>query len=627
MVTRSAFVRIFLIALFLALLAGCVPVETAPSSTQAPTLPPSLVPSQSPSAEPILTPVSYPEITLTKGGFYFSLDGMQSFLFSRNIAGYEPQHYLRLLDLTRNGGSRMVRIQLDSMGTGITPNGDLDEVWAQKWERVLDKAAANNIYVILTFTAWYDWNNGTPDFGYSNWKANSFSAANGGPAATPAELFKPGSATQSLWLAWMAALVERWKDRGNIAAWEIFSEVNLATGAAQATGIAFVEKAADLIRDADSHQRPITASLADTGGWENFNLSDAIDFINIHPYPPSGQLDRKILADVREIINKYKKPVMIGESGLSALTPDSQPATLTTSDRADIGISHAIWAGMVSGAMNGRSLWWEDGVGIYFPRLSWPYLNKYADADLAASRFIGQTDFKNFKPLKVVLTSTIFGAAVGNEESVIGWFRDASCEPPNWDVQPKISNQNVTITIPGSHPNWQVDFYDTKTGTEMIKSTIVARNGDAVLISLPNFTDDIAFKMVPTIDTPTGFEPTRKAELPIDLIAGEWTGTITSDTSGFSTPIILSIKTGCTMGNVCGTVSVPKIPCSGNLFFKEMQGDVLIFIEQNMQGSSDCVSGGTESLQLEPEGSLSLKYKVVLDQGVNLSSSAILKRP
>jgi hypothetical protein len=451
-----------------------------------------------PTIAPTATPISLPKITLTKGDFYFSLDGTQKFLFSRNIAGNEPQQYLQLLDLTHNGGSRMVRIQLDSMGTGITPKGEVDGVWAQKWERVLDKAAADSLYVILTFTAWYDWNNGTPDFGYSNWKANSFNTTNGGPAATPAELFKPGSSTQTMWLAWMKKLVERWQDRKNIAAWEIFSEVNLATGPTQTSGIAFVEKAAVLIRSADSHQRSLTASLADTGGWSSFYFSNAIDFINIHPYPISGRLDRQILDSVPQLIKKYKKPVMIGESGLSALTPDSVPATLTTAARAAVGIKHAIWAAIVSGAMNGRALWWEDGVGIYFPELSWSYLNKYANADLAASRFIDKVDFKNFTPFNIQFSLAITGAVIGNEKMILGWFRDAKCEPPDWKLLPVISKQSVTITVPGSTTNWKVDFYNTKTGTDIIQSITTTQKGNKITISLPDFTDDIAFKMYPS---------------------------------------------------------------------------------------------------------------------------------
>jgi hypothetical protein len=45
-------------------------------------------------------------------------------------------------------------------------------------------------------------------------------------------------------------------------------------------------------------------------------------------------------------------------------------ATLTTAKNARLGIEHAIWAALVSGAMDGRALYWEDGFAVFFPKLS-----------------------------------------------------------------------------------------------------------------------------------------------------------------------------------------------------------------------------------------------------------------
>jgi len=39
-----------------------------------------------------------------------------------------------------------------------------------------------------------------------------------------------------------------------------------------------------------------------------------------------------------------------------------------------------------------------------------------------------------------------------------------------------------------------VDFYDTKTGSTILSSASVTRQGDAITIPLPDFRDDIAFK-------------------------------------------------------------------------------------------------------------------------------------
>lgn len=497
---RSSIIAMIALLLFFS---ACTPAQSTateggPSSTAQPTTTITSVPTDTPT--PMDASMPLPQLTLQKGDFYFTINGRQSVLFSRNLAGYEPLQYIQLLQLARKGGSQLVRIQLDSMGTGITSSGEIDETWAKNWESVFDEAAKNGILILPVFSGWFDWNDGTPNYGYSTWKANAFNVANGGPATSPGELFKKDSATQKMWFQWMEALVERWQGRENIAAWEIFSEVNIASGTNEANGVAFIEQAAAIIRNADSHRRPITASLADVGEWPGFYRSDAIDFINIHPYPYDVHIDlgSKVITDVHSMLTKYNKPVIIGESGLNTFLPDSKSGSGVLPN-AQLGLKHAIWAEMVSGAMNGRSLYWEDGFAIFFPTLSWNYLEKSAALELPAVNFSNDVDFAGFRPLDVKLPSgtRVEGAILGNDRMMIGWFRDADCEPPDWRLQQAISGQTVTVAAPGSASEWRVDFYDTRTGTDMVSSATTVRQGDDVIILLPVFTDDIAFKMFP----------------------------------------------------------------------------------------------------------------------------------
>ena len=417
-------------------------------------------------------------------------------IFSRNLAGSQPSQYEQLLSYAKSGGSKIVRLQLDSMGMGYTNTGKLDETWAGNWDQVFDKAAESGINIIPVFAGWFDWNNGTPDYGYSTWNSNPLNKANGGPTEKPGELFQKDSLTHSLWMTWMKSLVQRWQRRENIVAWEIFSEVNIASGTTEPLGVGFIKEAASAIREADSRKRPITASLADVGEWPDFYRSDAIDFINIHPYPYSPNIDlgTKVITDVRRLLAQYNKPVMIGESGLNALAPDKEFGSGVTPG-ATLGLTHAIWSEMVSGAMNGRALYWEDGFAIFFQSLNWPYLEKNARLELPAVKFAAGVDFSGFKPLTAQMHGTIKGAVLGNDRMIIGWFRDGGCEPPKWPLQPVISKQNVTIIVPGSAANWQIDFYNTRTGIDILSSSTVTRNGDQVTITLPDFTDDIAFKM------------------------------------------------------------------------------------------------------------------------------------
>jgi hypothetical protein len=587
-----------------------------PTATPIPTVAPSRV--RPPTATPIPTSLPYPIITLEKGDFYFSIAGQPGFIFSRNLAGYETSQYYQLLDMTGLGGSKLVRVQLDSLGMGYSNTGDVDEAWAKIWEDIFERAASNGIDIMPVFGVWYDWNSGN---GYSTWKSNPLNETNGGLSTTPGELFTSDSPTQELWLRWMKTLIERWQGQKNIVAWEIFSEINMVPGTTEPQAIDFVNSATSLIHDADTFHRPVTASLADFGEWSRFYRNDAIDFINIHPYPLSGKLDTAIVTEVHSMLAKYRKPVLIGESGLSFETPDSKPPTLTTADRADIGIKHAIWAAVVSGAMNGRALWWEDGVAIYFPALNLPFIQKYANADLPASNFVRGVEFSSFQPVTSTSSSGVWGAAVGNEKTVLGWFRDAACEPPDWPLQPAISGQTITLSVPGSAAAWKVDYYDTKTGTDVIASAKATRHGRGITLTLPDFTDDIAFKLdaeAGTISTPVAASTTA-------TISGDWSGTISNGSGTFSTQIRLSIQPDCAPGGVCGKFSAPDLPCAGELYLQEINGKTFVFVEQNAAGAASCTSGGYEYLQLRADGTLSYKFSFI--PGSAETSTGLLTRP
>jgi hypothetical protein len=148
--------------------------------------------------------------------------------------------------------------------------------------------------------------------------------------------------------------------------------------------------------------------------------------------------------------------------------------------------------------MNGRAFWGADSYSIYTINdrgQAFQFLQIYATAELPVAHFVSGVDFSGFKPLKSTSSSGVWGAAIGNEKSVIAWFRDAGSEPPDWNLQPLVSKQTVTITVPGSAATWQVDFYDTKDGTTVLNSVAVNRRGNTITVPLPDFQDDIAFKL------------------------------------------------------------------------------------------------------------------------------------
>jgi hypothetical protein len=599
---RSALFIITLLVAASFVLASCTPTPTA-APTRMPTRPP--------------TPIPLPRLSLVPDEFYFRLDDQPSFVFSRNIAGSQESNFGPFLEWASDGGSRTARVLLSVLGAGFTTSGGVDEVWARKWERIFDRAEMEGIYVLPILNGQDLWDTKNPEMG---WLSNPFNAANGGPTQDPLELYQAGSETQELWLGWMEALVERWSGRRNILAWEILGEVNCSP-AAEADGIALINRAASRIRAIDPG-RLLTASRCESGTWPNFYTQADIDFVQVHPYPTTGQLDRNILQLVRQVRSTYQKPVLIGESGLHFVRPDFDEGKITVAENAERGVRHAIWAGIVSGAMNGRALWWEDSVGIYFPELGMPWMEQYSTMELPAVHFVQDVDFTGFAPLTSTSSPVVWGAAVGNESMVLGWFRDAASEPPDWNLQLIPAGKTVTITVPGKAANWQVDFYDTNTGTTILSSTSVTRQGSTVTVTLPEFQDDIAFKMTTSVATAA---VTPGAAANTNSIAGSWSGTITNQAGTFSTRLELSIQTNCKAGNICGTFNVPQLPCSGKLFLQEIDGKTYIFIEQNVTGAASCSSGGYEYLQLQPDGRL--EYRFAVTSGSAFTSSGLLNRP
>ena len=157
---------------------------------------------------------------------------------------------------------------------------------------------------------------------------------------------------------------------------------------------------------------------------------------------------------VRRRLKKYGKPVLLGECGLDSAPPRG---TLDAAAQAQVGVRHAIWASVVSGAMNGRMLWWQDGYDRFEKA---DLCGHYHDAAAPAAAFVRGVDFTGFEPIQCELSPRLKGAVIGNEQMRLGWFCDTRCGPPNWPMNP-LAGQTVTLSASGK--SWRVEFFDPAT--------------------------------------------------------------------------------------------------------------------------------------------------------------------
>ena len=438
------------------------------------------------------TAVRAQTVTLVPGEFYFRHDGTPSFALGTNPTGWMTSQFDTLLAYA-GANENIVRIHITNgrRPRPTTAPGHIDSLWASYWDGVFTTAEQNGLYVLPVFDVWAVWAK------THAWADNPYNVVNGGPAVDPAELLTE-SPTRDLWLGWLDSLVVRWEGRSNILGWEVFSELDLISGSTDSAAVDFVEVAASIIRNSDSQNRPVTASLAGVNDWPMLSNS-SIDFIQVHPYAnQTGDLDDLILSVVRERRALYGKPVFIGESGLDSRAPIDFN-TLTLSPQAPVAINQAIWATAVSGAMVGRMLWFEDGYDqfhLYPDSTRLDLRTQYKDASAPVASFVAGVDYSGFEPITVVLGNSLMGAALGNTVDILGWVRDVQSAAPNWPSQ-LLSGQTVTVAAPGQSNEWLVTFYDTAFGG-VLQTALTSQQGNGdIIVALPDFSGSIAFQIHP----------------------------------------------------------------------------------------------------------------------------------
>ena len=431
-------------------------------------------------------PGAGPLFELRSGENYFRVDGRATFVLGRNPAGMNPQAYDDHFRHAAAAGERFMRIHF-TYSPPSEKAGEIDAGMLKSWDAVLDAAEEQGLAVLPVLGVWADWNDGSNKETWYTWDKNPFNVERGGPAKRPHELFDDTPCRQ-LWLKRLETFVRHWSHRRAIVGWEIFSELDLVTGAAEKRAVLFAERAAAVIRAADPWKRPVTASQAGINEWPKLLKSNALDFIQVHPYadgPAGGRLDDLIISAVRERLRTYGKPVLLGECGLSAAPPRR---TLDAAAQADVGIRHAIWASVVSGAMNGRMLWWQDGYDQFEKADLCRY---YHEAAVSAAAFVRDVDYTGFAPVPCVLAAGVEGAVIGNEYARLGWFRDVRCVPPDWPLKP-LSRQVVTMDATGTA--WQVEFIDPLRGNSTGESRLAVDDGRVRMV-LPEFQGSIAVRL------------------------------------------------------------------------------------------------------------------------------------
>jgi len=113
-------------------------------------------------------------------------------------------------------------------------------------------------------------------------------------------------------------------------------------------------------------------------------------------------------------------------------------------------------------------------------------------------------------------------------------------------------------------------------------------------------------------------------------LEGVWSGEDSSivitntNTFEYSRQMFAEFFTPCEIGSVCGSFSIPDLPCSGNLVYIGSEGGVFQFMGQDTQGEN-CIEGEINEFELLPDGSLRSYFHYKSDE-VEVTNNGILQK-
>ncbi len=234
---------------------------------------------------------------------------------------------------------------------GNLNNYDQKEAW--KLDHVFEQAEEKGLYLMLCFDhhGMYQESND----GNAFWSTNPYGNLQGGPCAKPNDFFTLPAA-KTLYQKRLRYLVGRYSYSPALLSWQLQNEVDNVFGALkEADVVAWHREMGAWLRSADPYKHLITTSLK--GGSERpaFWTLPEMDISMYHSYEDSAPA-RRFAALAEAFLQRYGKPVMIGEYGIS-------PAAWNLAGDPYLrGLRQALWGGALGGSVGTAMSWWWESI-------------------------------------------------------------------------------------------------------------------------------------------------------------------------------------------------------------------------------------------------------------------------
>lgn len=391
------------------------------------------------------------------------------------------QEYYVQGDLKRpaapNDGSN-TGFPLETVITGI---GKYDLECAWKLDRVSDLCDQQGIYWQICFENVVWWNRKLNH----RWSRNPYNAANGGPCTLPID-YLTSEKCRELAARRHRYSVARWGWSPNMAAWEMWNEVDNMEGFDADANAAWHKELCVKLRALDPWKHLVTTSWRD---GKMFSLPE-IDLVQAHSYwDVDFDAAQYSLLDSNHLMKPYRKPYFFGEQGFNG-KPDLDPEGKIMHD--------CLWSTSLSGAAGAGLQWYWN-----------PYVDKF---DLykhyaPLSKFLSGINWPahDWKPMKLTRPSlpvTLNAYGLAAPDRALVWIHDPLAH--RWvkgkaEHVPKQTGASVNLAGMGEG-NYKIEYWSTSTGTVVGTDSQPVRPlrhfGYGIQLNPPEFQGDIAVRII-----------------------------------------------------------------------------------------------------------------------------------
>jgi hypothetical protein len=333
--------------------------------------------------------------------------------------------------------------------------------------------------IFLVFTIWdhpqlRDDQHPTWDTG--NWGRNGFSKL-----SSLEDFF----ISEEAW-AWQENLyryiIARWGYSRAIGMWQTVSEIN-GTNALDQTD-PWHEKVNAYFVANDPYRHPTTASGSGEVDWADGHIVMDVPQVHLYEWNEDAIGAAAHTAEwTSQMWERVEKPNWIGEFGV---TGDTHYPEL---------FHHSIWAALATGAAMTPAEWNSGG--------AWGRLTPEMNATLSRfAQFVSDLPLAQWNPSKLEITSSdaeIRAWGLAGNDGGLFWAQDFSLEgQPIEEIRSGMTlRMGVQLTVQGiAAGSYTIQPYDTWQGIYLDEINAECSDGEACIIALPDFTSDMAFKII-----------------------------------------------------------------------------------------------------------------------------------